>query len=119
MIDTSFTSNEIFAITSALELMIEDLQAEMKIVTFNEKEQYSKTIKTARDTKKLFSQRKDNATYGQLKLTVISLRSLTELIAEDLKNNTNPRERNQSLELQKDAFSAIRKLTLVIESIDN
>lgn len=118
VVDTGFTSNEVSAITVALDLLIEDLQEDMKVVPFNEKEKYSKTIMVARDTKKNFSERKDNATYKQILLTISALRSLTDFIAEDLKTNTNPKERDTSLELQKYAFSAIRKLNLVTESIE-
>lgn len=118
VVDTGFTSHELSAITIALDFLIEDLQEDMKVIPFNEKEKYSKTIMVARDTKNNFSERKDNASYKQVLLTISALRSLTDIIAEDLKVCTNPKERDNSLELQKYAFSAIRKLNLVKETIE-
>lgn len=119
MNNNAFTQNEVLAVASALDFLIENLQSEMKVVPVNEKEKYSKTIAVARETKNIFFEKSNNATYKQILLTVSALRSLTDFIADDLKNNTSPSERDEALQIQKYAFSAIRKLNVILKSIDN
>lgn len=118
MVDNAITQNEINVITASLDILIEDLQSEMKTVPFDMKEKYSRTIKVAREAKSNILKR-GGLTAGQAKLILFALRSFADLISEDLINNTNSSERDENLEYQKYVFSAIRKIKSLFNLSDN
>lgn len=109
--NNALTQNEVFAITSALELHIEDLQILLKCSSKRDRLKVSENINWAKEAIRLFSMQqpmKEQHIY----IAIAALQSLLDMPID----NNNSKEIHETLSTQMLALSALNKLESLINS---
>ncbi len=109
MENITFTENDVLAITSALEIHLEELQVSLKYSSKNEKLKVSENINWAKEAIKLFSMQQPMKGKHIL-IAITALQSLLEMPIE----NNNSKEIRETLSMQKLGLSALNKLKSLI-----
>lgn len=113
MENITFTENDVIAITSALEIHLEELQFSLKYSSKKDKIKVSENINWAKEAIKLFSMQQPM----KGKHILIAITALESLLKMPIENN-NSKEIRETLSMQTLALSALNKLESLINSVN-
>lgn len=113
MENITFTENDVLAITSALEIHLEELQVSLKYSSKKDKIKVSESINWAKEAIKLFSMQQPM----KGKHILIAITALEALLEMPVENN-NSKEIRETLSMQTLALSALNKLESLINSVN-